>query len=247
MGRGLEINSILKVENLNKRFGGIRAISDLTFEVEEGEIFGVIGPNGAGKTTLLNILTGIYGPDSGKVEFQGFSIGGLPTHRICRLGIVKTYQVPRPFPKLTVLENLLVASLSALNMKKADALEYDLEILKLVALDKVKHLPAGSLLPFQLRRLEMARALACKPKLLLLDEPAAGVRGEEIASLMDVLNRIFKMVSTIILVEHRMEVVLRVARRVMVMHRGMKLFEGKPEEVLNSKIVIEAYLGEERK
>jgi branched-chain amino acid transport system ATP-binding protein len=163
------------------------------------------------------------------------------------MGIVKTYQVPRPFPKLTVLENLLVASLSSSNMKKADAVKYDLEILKLVGLDKVKHVPAGSLLPFQLRKLEMARALACKPKLLLLDEPAAGVRGEEVASLMDILNRIFNMVSTIILVEHRMEVVLRVARRVMVMHRGMKLFEGKPDDVLDSKIVIEAYLGEERK
>ncbi|MEM2104262.1 MAG: ABC transporter ATP-binding protein [Candidatus Bathyarchaeia archaeon] len=223
----------------------MHALSNLTFEVNENEIFGIIGPNGAGKTTLFNVLTGIYSPDAGDVEFLGRSIKGWPPHKICRMGMVKTYQIPRPFPRLTVLENLLVASVSSQNMKYADAVEHDVEVLKLLKMEDLKDVLAGSLLPFQLKKLEVARALACKPKLLLMDEPAAGMRREELDYLAQVIKKISSMGITIVLVEHRMELVTQVANRVMVMHRGAKLFEGKPKEVLSSKEVIEAYLGEE--
>jgi branched-chain amino acid transport system ATP-binding protein len=161
------------------------------------------------------------------------------------MGMVKTYQIPRPFPRLTVLENLLVASVSSQNMKHADAVEHDTEVLKLLKMEDLKDVPAGSLLPFQLKRLEVARALACKPKVLLMDEPAAGMRREELNYLAEVIKKISNMGITTVLVEHRMELVFQVANRVMVMHRGTKLFEGKPKEVLSSKAVIEAYLGEE--
>lgn len=161
------------------------------------------------------------------------------------MGMVKTYQIPRPFPRLTVLENLLVASVSSQNMKYADAVEHDVEVLKLLKMEDLKDVLAGSLLPFQLKKLEVARALACKPKLLLMDEPAAGMRREELDYLAQVIKKISSMGITIVLVEHRMELVTQVANRVMVMHRGAKLFEGKPKEVLSSKEVIEAYLGEE--
>jgi len=218
-------------------------LSNVTFEVYKNEIFGIIGPNGSGKTTLFNVITGIYLPDAGKIEFLGRSIKGLPPHKICRMGMARAYQIPRPFPRLTVLENLLVASISSQNMKYADALEYDMEVLKLLKIENLKDVPAGSLLPFQLKRLEIARALACKPKLLLLDEPAAGMREEEIDYLAEVIKKVSGTGITIVLVEHRMELITRVADRVMFMHRGMKLFEGAPKDVLSSKEVVDIYLG----
>jgi branched-chain amino acid transport system ATP-binding protein len=235
---------LLKVQGLSKRFGGVQALSNLTFEVNNGEIFGIIGPNGAGKTTLFNVITGIYRPDAGEIQYDGRSIVGLPPHEICRLGIVKTYQIPRPFQRLTVLENLLVASVSAQNMKTKEAVEHSVEILKALRLDHLRDIQAGSLLPCQLKMLELARALACKPKLLLLDEPAAGLRGE-VEDLIRSIYEISKRGVTIMLVEHRMEVVTKVGERIIVMQQGTKIFEGKPEEVLASRVVIDAYLGEE--
>jgi branched-chain amino acid transport system ATP-binding protein len=240
------VNDFLTVKNLTKRFGGLCALSNLSFRVDEEELFGIIGPNGSGKTTLFNVISGVYGADSGEIIFCGKNLIGQPPYKICRLGIARTFQIPRPFPNLTVLENLLVASLSALNMEYKDAVTYNLEVLKLLELDKLKDAYAKTLMPFQLKKLEVARALACKPKLLLLDEPAAGARGEEVENFIKVINRIHSMGVTIILVEHRMEVVTKVAKRILVMHQGAKLFEGEPEKVLDSKIVIDAYLGEER-
>jgi branched-chain amino acid transport system ATP-binding protein len=237
---------LLEVRDLNKSFGGIRALSNLSFSVDEKEMLGIIGPNGAGKTTLFNTIIGIYHPDSGDIKFKGRSIVGLPPHKICRMGIVKTYQIPRPFWNLTVLENLLAASVSSLNMKLKDAIDYDLKILELSGLDELKNRQAKNLLPSQLKKLEVARALACKPKVLLLDEPASGLRGREVEDLIELINEIKKTMTTI-LVEHRMEVVAKVAERTVVLHRGSKFFEGKPEDVLKCEDVIKLYIGEKAK
>lgn len=243
---GNNSTTLIEIKDLNKSFGGIRALSNLSFSIDEGELLGIIGPNGAGKTTLFNVITGIYHPDSGDIKFQGCSIVGLPPHKICRRGIVKTYQIPRPFWNLTVLENLLAASISSRNMKLKDAIHYDLKILELIGLDGLKNVQAKNLLPSQLKKLEVARALACKPKVLLLDEPAAGLRGKEVEDLIELINEI-KKTTTTILVEHRMEVVAKVAGRIMVLHRGSKFFEGKPEDVLKREEVIKLYIGEKTK
>jgi len=235
--------NMLKVKNLTKYFGGVRALSNLSFEIGGSKVFGIIGPNGSGKTTLFNVIMGIYSPDYGEIEFQGRSIKGLPPHKICRLGITKTHQTPRPFMNLTVLENLLVP-LSVQSLKHEYAVDYALKILKLIGLDEVKDTYAGLLLPFQLRKLEIARALACRPKLLLMDEPAAGMRGREIDEMIEIINKIVRdMGVRVVLVDHRMELVAKVAERIMVMHQGTKIFEGDPAEVLNSQVVIQVYLG----
>ncbi|MEM2560104.1 MAG: ABC transporter ATP-binding protein [Candidatus Bathyarchaeia archaeon] len=238
--------NLLEVKDLNKSFGGVRALSNLSLSVRKGELLGIIGPNGAGKTTLFNVIMGIYPPDSGDIKFQGHSIVGLPPHKICRMGIVKTYQIPRPFWNLSLLENLLVASISSRDIKLDEATQYCLKVLELVGLSELKDVQAKNLLPTQLKKLEIARALSCKPTLLLLDEPAAGLRGKEIEDLINLINEI-RQTSTIILVEHRMEVVLKLSERVIVLHRGSKFYEGTPEEVLRSEDVVKLYIGERAK
>jgi branched-chain amino acid transport system ATP-binding protein len=233
---------MLKVKNLNKRFGGLKALSNLSFEIIDEKVFGILGPNGAGKTTLLNVLMGIYPPDSGEIEFQGRDIKGFPPHMLCRMGMTKTYQIPRSFPNLTVLENLLVAVFNQDTDYKG-AIEYALKILQLLGLDKFRDVYARSLQIFELRRLDIARALACKPKLLLMDEPAAGTRGREVDKIIEIINEVIEMGVKIILVDHRLDVITKVAEKVMVMHQGAKIFEGRPEKILKSQSVIEAYLG----
>ncbi|MEM1586505.1 MAG: ABC transporter ATP-binding protein [Candidatus Bathyarchaeia archaeon] len=234
---------ILKAANLTKRFGGISAVSSFSFELREGEKLGLIGPNGAGKTTLFNLLTGVHRPDSGKVEFRGINIIGLPSHKICRMGLVKTHQIPQPFWTLTSRENLMVALLSNQSISRRDAEKETLKILDFVGLSHRKDTPASSLLPSELRRLEIARALATKPKVLLLDEPFAGSREKEVEEIMQIINEVNRMGTTIMLIEHRIGVIIKIADRLMVMHKGEKIAEGVPENVINSKAVIEAYLG----
>lgn len=236
---------ILRAVNLTKRFGGISAVSNFSFELREGEKLGLIGPNGAGKTTLFNLLTGLYSPDSGRVEFGGINITGLPPHKICRMGLVKTHQIPQPFWTLTSRENLMVALLSTQRVSYRDAEKEVLKILDLVGLTHRKDAPASSLLPLELRRLEIARALATKPKVLLLDEPFAGSREKEAEELMQVISEINRMGITIMLIEHRIGVIVKIADRLMVMHKGEKIAEGIPEKVIKSSAVVEAYLGGE--
>jgi branched-chain amino acid transport system ATP-binding protein len=233
---------LLSAVNLCKAFGGIVALSNLSLSVKERELLGVIGPNGAGKTTLFNVLTGFYKPDKGCIKFKGRDITNLPPHEKARLGIVKTHQIPRPFSNLTVMENLLVACLSSRNNRD---ISYCLEVLEEVGLYDVKDKYANSLTPSQLRDLEIARAVVCKPVLLLLDEPAAGRRGKEIEDFAKFIDNIRKMGTTIILVEHRMDVISQIAERLLVMHQGAKLAEGTPKEVLTAEAVIKTYLGEE--
>lgn len=234
---------VLQTEKLNKFFGGIHAVSDLSIKVKRGEIFGVIGPNGSGKSTFFKLVMGIYNPDSGKIIFNGQDITSLPPYKVCRLGIAMAYQIPKPFLNLTVMENLLVSAISGGGMSTHDANEYCLKVLRLTGLYEVKDKRANFLLPLELKRLEVARALASKPKLMLLDEPAAGMREKEIAELLELIKLINSEGATIILVEHRMEVVVKAVKRLIVLNRGSVVAEGSVNQVLSSTIVADIYLG----
>ncbi|MEM3551143.1 MAG: ABC transporter ATP-binding protein [Candidatus Bathyarchaeia archaeon] len=234
---------ILQTEKVNKFFGGIQALCDLSIQVKRGEILGIIGPNGSGKSTFFKIVMGVYKPESGKVLFDGVDITNFPPFKVCRMGIAMAYQIPKPFSSLTVMENLLVAAISGGDMPKQDAEEYCLDILKLTDLYKIKDKPAGVLLPLELKRLEVGRALASKPKLLLLDEPAAGMREKEIAELLELVKMVNSQGTTIILVEHRMDVVVKAVEELVVLNRGAVLAQGGVSQILDSTVVADIYLG----
>ena len=234
---------ILSVTSLGKSFGGLVAVSDLTFEVQAGEALGFMGPNGAGKTTLINIVSGELKPDSGSVTFKGREISGLPPHEICRLGIGRTFQIPQPFAKLTTLQNVAVAAMYGGSLTKSEAEREARKIVGLVGLSDIGERPAGSLEEISLKRLELARVLATKPVLLLIDELAGGLTEKEIPVLLDLLRGIRSMGTTMILIEHVMKVMLNAVDRIIVMDGGLKIAEGKPEEVIEDRKVVEAYFG----
>ena len=232
--------AVLSVDRVNKRFGGIVAVKDMTFEVQAGEILGLMGPNGAGKTTLLNLIAGVYRPDSGRVLFQGKDITRCASHKTCHLGMARTYQIPQPFTRLSVRDNLLVAA--TYGSKKGDTFELD-EILDLVDLSKQKGMIAGDLATISLKKLELARALASNPTLILLDEVAAGSTDAEIPRILDIIKQVRKMGKTIILVEHVMKVMVEAVDRIVVMDKGEKIAEGMPGEVMKDEKVLSAYFG----
>jgi len=234
---------ILSVTRLGKSFGGLVAVSDLTFDVGCGEALGFMGPNGAGKTTLINIVSGELKPDSGSVRFKGKEISGLPPHAICRFGIGRTFQIPQPFAKLTTLQNIAVAAMYGGGLTKTEAEGEAERIVALVGLSGLKERLAGGLEEISLKRLELARALAAKPTLLLIDELAGGLIEKEIPALLDLLAEIRGMGVTMILIEHVMKVMLKAVERIIVMDGGLKIAEGKPEEVIEDRRVIEAYFG----
>jgi branched-chain amino acid transport system ATP-binding protein len=234
---------ILSVDGVNKHFGGIIAVRGLSFDVQAGEVVGLMGPNGAGKTTLINVIAGEYKPDSGTVTFKGNNITGLPPHRICHLGIGRTYQIPQPFAKLTTLQNIAVAAIYGRGLGKSAAEREAANILTIVGLLEKKDMHAGNLEEISLKRLELARVLATSPTLLMIDELAAGLTEMEIPPALDLLKEINEMGITIILIEHVMKVMMKAVGRIIVMDEGRKIAEGKPNEVMENRKVIEAYFG----
>jgi len=236
---------ILRLENVVKKFGGLRAVDGVSLEVGKGEFLAVVGPNGSGKTTLLNIISGVYKPDEGRVYFEGRDITGLPPYKRARLGMARAFQVPRPFPELSVLENVVVGAVFNGGLDLHKAREAAEEALSYVGLASKKDQLAGKLTFNELRLLELARALAGNPKLLLLDEVMAGLTPTEIDRFVELLRRLSEErgISAISLVEHRMRAVVRLAHRVIVMHQGKIIAEGPPEKALNDPKVVEVYLG----
>jgi branched-chain amino acid transport system ATP-binding protein len=236
---------LLQVQDVTKRFGGLQALTDVAFDLPEGQILGLIGPNGAGKTTLFNVLNGVFAPNKGRVIFRGEDITGLPPYDVARRGIARAYQVVRPLNDLTVRENVMVGGCfgrECLSLGQASPAAD--EVLAVVGLlDRADHL-ASSLNVAQKKRLELARALGSRPYLLLLDEVLAGLNPSEITAMLETIQKIRAGGITILMIEHVMQAVMNVSDRVIVLDYGEVIAEGRPEEVVNNPLVIEAYLGD---
>ena len=235
---------ILQAENLTKAFGGLAALKAVSFGMEEGEILGLIGPNGAGKTTLFNVISGFFRSDQGRVVFAGETVSHLKAPKLCRSGLVRTFQVVKPFGNLTALQNVMVGSF----LRTADpglARERALEVMDLVGLSGRRDTAAKSLTISDRKRLEVARALATRPRLLLLDEVMAGLNPTELVQMLEILKRIRDQGVTLLVIEHIMAAIMTISERILVLHHGEKIAEGAPKEVAGDKRVIDAYLGEE--
>ena len=236
---------MLQIHNLRKNFGGLAAVSDFSLDVAAGQFVGIIGPNGAGKTTLLHLITGYLRPTSGSIKFNGQEIGGLPPFKVCRLGIGRTFQIVRPFQEMTVEDNVMTGALfsSDERVSVAEGRKRAENPLKLTGLWDIRHALAGTLGIGLKKKLELARALAVRPKLLLLDEVMGGVSKADVAELIEVLRRIHASGVTIVMIEHVLEAIIELAEHVAVLNFGEKLFEGTPRDVLEHPAVIESYLG----
>ncbi len=240
-----EKSPLFEVQSLNKHFGGLVAVRDVSFQIQKGEILGLIGPNGAGKTTIFNLVTGFIPPDSGRVEFQGETITGLkPPHQICLKHIGRTFQVVKPFKDMTVLENVMVGAFARVRNAE-EARKLALEILAFLGLAKYQGSLASSLTIANRKRLELGRALATQPELLLLDEVVAGLNPKETEEIIGIIKKISNQGITIFMIAHVMKAVMTLSHRVIVLHHGEKIAEGTPLEISRDKRVIEAYLGEE--
>ena len=235
--------SILELTHVSKFFGGLAANSDVSFSMEEGMIMGLIGPNGAGKTTLFNCITGYYPPSKGEIVFDGRRMNGLKPDKVCHLGMARTWQKVRPLAKMSVLENVMVGALVRTNSLK-HARELALEQIEVVRLAHKTYFPAGGLPIGERKKLEVARVLATKPKLLLLDEVMGGLNPAESEEIIQLILDIKTRGLTQMVIEHDMKAIMRISDRIVVLNSGEKLAEGSPEEVVNNPDVVEAYLGE---
>ncbi|MDX2202243.1 MAG: ABC transporter ATP-binding protein [Hyphomicrobiaceae bacterium] len=233
---------ILDVKGVTKRFGGITANNDITFDVNEGEILGIIGPNGAGKSTLFDLLTSFQTPDAGRVTFAGRDITGLRSDRISRLGIARTFQKLKPFTELTVTENVMVGAL-ARTSNMHEARDLALEAIAFVDLLEKRHHFARELSTGQRKRLELARGLATKPRLILMDEVTGGVDQRTIPGLVDLVLELKRQGMTIVTIEHNMQVMMRISDRILALFAGRRIAFGKPEDVRMDPAVVDAYLG----
>lgn len=236
---------LLQVENIVKRFGGMVALNHVSMSVNQGEIFGLIGPNGAGKTTLLNVIAGVLKPNEGRIILDGKNITGWSPENLCRIGISRTFQVPRKFKKMTVYENVLVATTFGLTKPDKPLPDLTNEALSFVKFPLPTDTIANKLNAAQLKRLDLARALASKPKLLLLDEPASGLTPTEVDELVKLIREIREAGVTIVVVEHVMKVIMSICDRMIVLDYGELISEGTPDVVSSDPKVIQAYLGDE--
>jgi branched-chain amino acid transport system ATP-binding protein len=243
------MSTLLSLRNLTRRYGGNIAVNDVGFDVAEGEILGIMGANGAGKTTLFAMIAGNVVPSSGQILLNGQAVQGLPPERINALGVSRTFQIVRPFPSMTVLENATVAAMYGRRQTKSPALarEQAMAVLEETGLADRAHLPASQLNLAGRKRLEIARALATGPRVLLLDEVLAGLNATEVEAALDLIRAVRQRHKlSIVIIEHVMKALMRLSDRIVVLHEGRKVVEGLPAEVANDPRVIKAYLGEQR-
>ena len=237
---------LLEGKDLSKHFGGLSALAEVTFQINQGEIVGLIGPNGAGKTTLFNLISGALVPNSGSISFKGENLTGLKPHRICWKGVARTFQDVKIFPSMTILENVLSGALFGTSNRESrvHGTHEAMATLDFVGLSVTATIPARDLTLANQKRLEVARALITKPELLLLDELIAGLNPTEVAESMGLITRIRDMGITIFMIEHVMKAIMGICDRILVLHHGMKIAEGRPLEIANNQTVIDIYLGE---
>jgi branched-chain amino acid transport system ATP-binding protein len=237
--------SLLEVSKLTRHFGGLTAVNNLSFSIDEGEIVGLIGPNGAGKTTTFNLVSGFIVPTSGDVTFLGRRLNGLKPHQVCQLGLTRTFQVVQPFPDMTALENVMMGAFVR-HTNSAQARSKALQVLERVGMGHKADTLGRDLTLMELKRLEIGKALATEPKLLLLDEAAAGLNTVEVEEILALVRQLNQQEGvTLLVVEHVMKVIMSLSHRIVVLDFGEKIAEGTPQQVAHNPAVLEAYLGEE--